>query len=175
MNLLSEILKSGPQLPSIVYEDNQGAIFMANNNALGPRTKHIDIRYRFISEETENKRLVVRYIRSENNPSDCASKNVKESLHIKHKETIYEGLLSASCKEDVDRYDQNAKCMTSESAMTEHVLGPNDCDLTTGTVTHKEETACGSRAREETQGDQPASKCWREVTRKRRDRDHRRK
>ena len=34
--------------PSVIYEDNQGAIFLAKNRQVGIRTKHIDIRHHFL-------------------------------------------------------------------------------------------------------------------------------
>ena len=37
------------ELPIIVRVDNIGAIFMAENIAVSPKTKHVDIRYRFIN------------------------------------------------------------------------------------------------------------------------------
>ena len=42
-----------PQLVSIItdmFEDNQGAIDMAENSISGGRTKHFDVRYHFIWE-----------------------------------------------------------------------------------------------------------------------------
>ena len=43
-SLLSDIGKGPPLLPSILREDNTGAIFMAKNTAIGQRIKHMDIR-----------------------------------------------------------------------------------------------------------------------------------
>ena len=39
--------------PSVIYEDNQGAIFIANNRQVGIPTKHIDIRHHFMQETVE--------------------------------------------------------------------------------------------------------------------------
>ena len=37
------------EMPGIIYEDNEGAIFLAKNQQVGMRTKHIDIKYHFIT------------------------------------------------------------------------------------------------------------------------------
>ncbi len=45
VSLLTEMDNGPPPvLPSILKEDNTGAIFMAKNTAIGQRSKHVDIR-----------------------------------------------------------------------------------------------------------------------------------
>ena len=44
-----------------LFEDNQGAIAIAENIISGGRTKHIDVRYHFIRELVERKVLNVQY------------------------------------------------------------------------------------------------------------------
>ena len=41
--------------PSVIYEDNQGAIFLAYNRQVVIRTKHIYICHRFLREMVEEK------------------------------------------------------------------------------------------------------------------------
>ena len=53
------------QKPSVLCEDNQGAIFLANNSQVGMRTKHIDIRHYFLRDMVEYKDMEIKYIRSE--------------------------------------------------------------------------------------------------------------
>ncbi|MCP3662963.1 MAG: Ty1/Copia family ribonuclease HI [Gammaproteobacteria bacterium] len=43
-----------PEGPTTLYEDNQGAIAIAQNPVAHSRTKHIDIRYHFIREGIES-------------------------------------------------------------------------------------------------------------------------
>ena len=45
VSLLTEMGNGPPVMPSILQEDNTGAIFMAKNTAIGQCTKHVDIRY----------------------------------------------------------------------------------------------------------------------------------
>ncbi|MEM7375839.1 MAG: Ty1/Copia family ribonuclease HI, partial [Bacteroidota bacterium] len=70
--------------PMIVHEDNQGAIFLAKNEALGQRTKHIDTRYHFTRELIQLGLLNVVYIKSEENMADTMTKNLNEKLFWRH-------------------------------------------------------------------------------------------
>ena len=67
------------QNPSVIYEDNQGAIFLANNRQVGIRTKHIDIRRHFLQDMVEEKDICVQYIRSEYNPAGIMTNNNSEA------------------------------------------------------------------------------------------------
>ena len=69
-SLLSEIQSDNTIQPSILREDNTGAIFMANNTAIRQRTKHVDIRYRFVNDMILSKQLSVEHIRTAENPSN---------------------------------------------------------------------------------------------------------
>jgi hypothetical protein len=42
-----------------VYEDNEGAVKLANNPMASNRTKHIDIKYHYIRELVDEKTFVV--------------------------------------------------------------------------------------------------------------------
>jgi hypothetical protein len=81
------------QETSILHEDNTGAIFMVNNSQVGARTKHIDIRHHHVKDMVEEKELVVKYIKSELNPADIMTKNVREVIHNAHSPNVFEGLL----------------------------------------------------------------------------------
>jgi hypothetical protein len=100
-NMLDEILGKAMR-PSIIYGDNMGAIFLARNLAVGQRTKHIDIRTRFITNLVETKQIEMEHIRSESNPADAASKNCKEAIHVKHAANIYNGTFHPTIGEGVE-------------------------------------------------------------------------
>jgi hypothetical protein len=93
VSLLTELGNGPPVLPSILKEDNTGAIFMAKNTAIGQRTKHVDIRYRFVNDMILSNELWVEHIRSGENPSDAMTKNLPLNLFGKHASIISEGLL----------------------------------------------------------------------------------
>jgi hypothetical protein len=97
VSLLTEIGGESPSLPSILREDNTGAIFMAKNTAIGQRTKHVDIRYRFVNDMVQQGDLSVVHIPGDENPSDVMTKNLPYALHHKHTRTILDGLLGKLC------------------------------------------------------------------------------
>ena len=71
--------------PMIIYVDNVGAIYLANNES-STRTKHVDVRYHFVRELTEEPNPVVKieFCRSEDNRADVYTKNVGIQLFKKH-------------------------------------------------------------------------------------------
>ena len=72
--------------PIEIKVDNLGAIFMANNISTSPRTKHVDIRYRYVTELIEDGLVKVKFVKTEDNDSDGFTKNLKGDLYDKHKE-----------------------------------------------------------------------------------------
>jgi hypothetical protein len=111
VSLLTEIDGHSPLLPSILKEDNTGAIFMAKNTAIGQRTKHVDIRYRFVNDMILANDLLVQHIRSGDNPSDLMTKNLPTTLFCKHAETICDGML-ATLYESQNTEDVKSYCAT---------------------------------------------------------------
>ena len=81
------------QKPLVVYEDNQGAIFLANNRQVGMRTKHIDICHHFMRYMAEDKEIDIKYIMSEENPTEIMIKNCSEAYFVKPMNSIIEGEL----------------------------------------------------------------------------------
>ena len=72
---LSEIGGS-PFGPMTIHCDNQGAIALAKDNKFHARTKHIDIRYHFIQECVEDKKIMVQYVPMEENTADVFTKGL---------------------------------------------------------------------------------------------------
>ena len=56
-------------LSIIVRVDNVGALYLANNAVLGPRMKHIDIRYHFVWALIEEKIVEISFVESEEKDS----------------------------------------------------------------------------------------------------------
>ena len=79
--------------PVIIYEDNTGAIFLAENQAVGGRTKHIDTRISFLRDLVEEEYLRIMYIKSQHNYADIGSKNQQVKLFKAMEKTIEEGML----------------------------------------------------------------------------------
>ena len=81
------------QKPEIVYEGNQGDIFLAKNRQVYMRTKHIDICDHFLRDMVIKKDMDINYIISEENPADIMKRNFSESDHAKNAKRITEGEL----------------------------------------------------------------------------------
>ena len=83
--------------PGLIGEDNQGAIFLANNKQVSQRTKHIDIKYHFIREFITKKNGVqqghVFKIDTKENTADIGTKNVEVSLFKKHEKELDNGMM----------------------------------------------------------------------------------
>jgi hypothetical protein len=73
------------QKPITIRVDNVGAIFMANNISTSPRTKHIDVRYRYVNEFIEDGIIKVVFVKTAENDSDGFTKNLNGELYEKHK------------------------------------------------------------------------------------------
>ena len=73
------------QYPIIVNMDNEGAIFLSNNEST-TRTKHIDVKHHFVRELTEgpNPILKTKYVESSKNKADMCTKNLP--VHVFKKE-----------------------------------------------------------------------------------------
>ena len=85
---LLEFLDIEIKFPIIVHIDNIGAIYLSRNATSGNRTKHIDTCIHFVWEYQEEGKVLVKFIRSEDNDSDIMTKNVSGELYIKHSEKL---------------------------------------------------------------------------------------
>ena len=63
------------ELPITVYVDNVGAIWLSNNRTTSDRTKHIDIRTSFVKEYQEDGKIIIKFMKSEDNEADIFTKN----------------------------------------------------------------------------------------------------
>ena len=63
------------QLPVSVRVDNTAAIYMSQNVTTTTRTKHIDVRTKFVKEFCEDVIIKIIFVRSEDNDSDILTKN----------------------------------------------------------------------------------------------------
>ena len=74
--------------PIIVCVDNIGAIFMSGNITTTSRTKHVDIRYKYVNEYAEDGVIKIIFVKSEDNNSDILTKNLGGELQSKHASTM---------------------------------------------------------------------------------------
>ena len=79
MMLLNEMFKC--EMPSVLYEDNEAATYLARNHHVSARTKHIDIREHYVREHIREGLGEIFYIKSEENFADVLTKNVSVNTH----------------------------------------------------------------------------------------------
>ena len=68
-----------------LFEDNQGAIAMAENPISGGRTTHIDVRYHFIRELVKHKAIAIKYTESRNHNADILTKAIGAEGFVRHR------------------------------------------------------------------------------------------
>jgi hypothetical protein len=62
--------------PVTLCGDNQGSLFLAANPAQDKQTKHIDIRFHYIKEVIENKKILLYFIPTHEQAADLLTKNL---------------------------------------------------------------------------------------------------
>ena len=60
--------------PTVLMEDNQGAIAIAKNPIIHARTKHIDIRYHYVREALQKRIIELRYCPTSDMIADILTK-----------------------------------------------------------------------------------------------------
>jgi len=111
-NLLEEL--TNDRETAIIYEDNLGAIYLLKNQQISPRTKHIDIRHHYMRDLKAEDRIDIRFVRSEDNYADIATKNTEKATHDKHANSIRNGTLKCWMEDvkadpSVRLYEQGGK------------------------------------------------------------------
>jgi hypothetical protein len=103
------------RLPMILRMDNTGAIYLANNQTTGQRTKHIDIRVHYVRNMINQEILKTSFVKTDDNTADIFTKNTSEVLFIKHTDKFMEDLSDTieqafmayeySDDDDIDEYE----------------------------------------------------------------------
>ena len=109
--------------PVVIRVDNIGAIFMANNVTTSPRTKHIDVRYRYVTEFVENGLVTIKFVKTEENDSDGFTKNLNGDLHEKHKSKMTADKSEMKIIHKIEMRDFNDQDTTGR--VSEGVLHPD--------------------------------------------------
>ena len=85
---LLQTMNIAVELPITVHVDNVGAIWLSNNRNTGDRTKHIDIRPSFVKEYQEDGKIIIKFVKSEDNEADIFTKNTTNIIFQKHQEKL---------------------------------------------------------------------------------------
>ena len=87
-------------LPITVHVDKVGAIWLSNNRTTSGRTKHIDIRTSFVKEYQENGKIIIKFVKSEDNVADILQR-IKQILFSKITKRSYSGIRVKLTRKDV--------------------------------------------------------------------------
>ena len=79
-----DFMKIRVEMPVTVRVDNMGAIFMLENKSSNKRTRHVDVRYRFVTDLIEKKVIEVVFVPTKENLSDGFTKNVNRDTYQAH-------------------------------------------------------------------------------------------
>ena len=66
---------------SIVYGDNQSAIAVSTNGVKGEKTKHVDIKYHFVTEAVDSGQIVLKWIPTTEQQADILTKALHGPVH----------------------------------------------------------------------------------------------
>lgn len=124
---LMEALGTKIQYPMIVRVDNVGAIYIAENQGMSNRTRHVDIRAHYVKEFIEDGVVKIKFVRSGDNTSDMMTKNLNSELHGKHSSNVM--VDDKEMKEVIQEGDKTGR-MLEDSVLPPHessneVLGEN--------------------------------------------------
>jgi len=73
---------------TVLYEDNRGALFMANAQQTSARTRHIDIREFALVDWVQQDLMIPEAIKTADNCSDALTKALAKQLFYRHNDTI---------------------------------------------------------------------------------------
>ena len=76
------------ELPITVYVNNVGGIWLSNNRTSNDRTKHIDIRTSFVKEYQEDGKIIIKFVKSEDNEADIFTKNTTYIIFQRHQKKL---------------------------------------------------------------------------------------
>jgi len=83
--LLAFMKPGDKEQKAVIYEDNVGAVRLANNPLSSARSKHIDIRYHFIRNEVKEGRVIVKHVKAEEQHADILTKPTTLDSFLKHR------------------------------------------------------------------------------------------
>ena len=71
-----------------VFEDNQGAIALAENPLTSARSKHIDVRLHFVRELLRTKKIDIQFVASEEQHADILTKSFAATPFKSHRKFL---------------------------------------------------------------------------------------
>jgi len=91
LRLLLKSLGYEQQGHTVIFEDNQGCIYMSQNPVMHKRAKHIDIRYHFVRERVAQGVVKLEYIKTEDQLADLLTKPLLKARVLKIRGSVLGG------------------------------------------------------------------------------------
>jgi hypothetical protein len=92
MNLVDEVKRkydekivSTPTVRCTLFEDNSGALELANAPKMRPRTKHINVKYHHFRDHVKKKKIRITSVRSEDQVADYLTKALPKETFERHR------------------------------------------------------------------------------------------
>jgi hypothetical protein len=82
------VMNQQPKVMCKVFEDNAGAIEIANVPKMRPRTKHLNIKYHHFREEVKRGTISVYHVGTKEQVADIFTKALDEGLFTKFRRRI---------------------------------------------------------------------------------------
>ena len=79
------LFKNPPKIHCKLFEDNSGAIEIANIPKMRPGTKHINVKTHHFRDYVENEDISINKIDTADQPADFLAKPVNEPKLVKHR------------------------------------------------------------------------------------------
>ena len=76
------------ELPITVHVVCVGAIWLSNNRTTSDRKKHIDIRTSFVKEYEDDGKIIIKFVKSEENDADIFTKNTTNTFFQNHQKKL---------------------------------------------------------------------------------------
>jgi hypothetical protein len=136
-NFLEELFEK--KQPVVIFEDNQGCIYLVKNQKVGGRTKHIDVRNLFIRDLYANRTVIPAFCRSAECIADGCTKHQPEKLYCEHAHVLMNGVLPYR-REDVKSALRSIKSNHPDDDFSAHVeaSGAPGNLLRTDEIRHRE-------------------------------------
>jgi Reverse transcriptase (RNA-dependent DNA polymerase) len=96
-----ESIRIKVKYPFTVFVDIVGAIFMSENVTATKQTRHVHTCYRFVYEEVEDGRIIVKFVKTDANLADPYTKNAKSEIYERSMSTYMQDKMQLRFREGV--------------------------------------------------------------------------
>ncbi len=103
---------------TIMYEDNKGALFMANAQQTSQHTRHIDIKYFTLIDWVQEDLMILEAIATSDNCADAMTKALAKTLFYRHTDTIMGRRIPCHIQLLTNKAKNNTSEMTSTQSHT---------------------------------------------------------